>query len=165
MLPVPAITLRSSRRLLHWITILYAAAGLLVLYLPVPVLLRLVLLSAVVLDGAWRRREAGSMYGFGSLRVNALHQMQVREHGSEDWLDLELRAPCHLFPGLIIINGRWGHRKCRAILEPGMMDAEAWRSLRIWMKWRLPELLVRRPSVLTRFARILLARWRKLRGG
>ena len=161
MLPVPAIVLRPSRRLVLWVRLLYASVAIVCLSLPCPILARLALLAIVVLDAAWQHRRLRNIYGFTSLRVNREHQLQMQQRSDGAWLTLPVCAPCHLLPGLIILPLRHQRRVRRVLLEPGMMEREEWRCLRLWMKWRLPEQLPVQPGLWSRVRRVLTARRRQ----
>lgn len=160
MLALPAIVLRPSRRLLLWVQLLYGLVALVCLSLPWPALARLALAAVIVVDGWWQYRRLRQCYGFSGLRVNAEHQLQMQRHGEGSWLNLPLCAPCHLLPGLVILQLRQDGRIRRLVLEPAMMEREEWRRLRVWMKWRLPELLPPQASLWSR----LRALWSAVRG-
>lgn len=138
---LPAIALRPSRRLLRWVQLLYGLVALVCLSLPWPIAARLALTAVIVLDGWCQYRRLRHCYGFSGLRVNAEHQLQMQRRGEASWLTLPLCAPCHLLPGLVILQLRQDGRSRRLLLEPAMMESDDWRRLRVWMKWRLPELL------------------------
>lgn len=156
MMPAPLAeqALRPSRWLRSWILGIYGLGVLVSLHLPWPAPVRL-LLALLLAGDAWLRlRAVRQTYGVRALRITARHQLQLQlEDGV--WHELHLRAPCHVLPALIILHGDLKGRRRRYLLEPGMLPPEGWRPLKVWLTWRLPELLVAPPP----WWRRLLRRW------
>lgn len=143
MLPVPAFNLQPSKLLVYWVTAIHAAVAFVPLLLPWPALLRLILLLIIVVDGWFTLRRYKRVYGLLALRVTYDHQLQIQTRDQSEWQSVQLLSPCHLLPFIAILNVRRAEssRSENWLLLPGMMEREAWRRLRVWMKWRLPELL------------------------
>lgn len=143
-LPVPALAIRPSRWLPGLVLLLYGCAFFISLHLPWPAPARLLLAAVLLADGWWRWRLLRRAWGVCALRVTAAHQLQVLYRDGQ-WQDVQLRAPCHVLPGLAILRGQVDGRPVSWLLEPGMLPAGYWRVLRVWLLWRLPELLLTPP--------------------
>lgn len=143
MFPVPAFNLRPSRLLIYWVGAMHALVALVPLWLPWPGPLRLILLLIVAADAWFSLRRYRQVYGLVALRVTNDHQLQVQTKQQNEWQSVALLSPCYLLPFVAILKVRRAEasRSEHWLLLPGMMEREAWRRLRVWMKWRLPELL------------------------
>lgn len=149
MLPVPVIHLKPSSLLIAWITLLHGFVAFVPLFLPWPAPLRIALALIVLVDGWFVKRRFKRVYGLAAIRVNMDHELQMQVQTQENWQTLELRSPCFLLPFVAILHVKRENRRRaeRWLLLPGMMRVEDWRKLRVWMKWRLPELLPKHPGL------------------
>ena len=131
-----AVTLSRSRRGAVAIGAATAATLAVVALTPLPVALQSVLAMAVVagaLDGARRNFGARAVAG---LRVDRMRHVEI-DHARGGRSSGVLQAGCFVAPWLTIV--RWrpdGARFDRTLIVlPDMLEAEAFRRLRVLLRW------------------------------
>jgi len=135
------ITLRASRLLAACLIVLHAVVLVLTLVMPLlweSVLPRPALVLALTASLAYHlaqhalRRLPGSVTGLNLALDGAF---AIRRGG--DWLPAEVLGSSFVHPHLTVLSLRLEGRRfaTHVVLVPDALDAEAFRRLRVWLRW------------------------------
>jgi len=137
---VQRIPISPSVRLAAALCATHLAAAVLVWLAPIPVLGKAVFALALAASLVYFLARDAALHA-----ADAIVALEVKDGGEilfqtrgGDWVESELLGASYVSPRLTIIRlrprGRWRAR--RVILVPDNVDANDFRRLRIWLRWR-----------------------------
>jgi toxin CptA len=138
--PAHRVTVRSSALIAVAVSIAHLAAGVVLWVVPIPVMGKAVFTLAIAVSLIYFMARDAALHTAGSivaleLRDDGEIACQTRDGA---WLDCALLGSSYVSPGMTVVNlrprGRMGAR--RVILVPDNVDAEDFRRLRTWLRWR-----------------------------
>ena len=133
-----SISLKPSRTLAAILIVAHAASGILLALLPLPIWLKSVG-TIIILIAAWHyvRHYAllNTRTAVRELRMLPDAKLDIQ---CADWQSARLIGEQFIHPLLTIIRCRIEHRRrpIAIVILPDMIDAESFRALRVWLKWR-----------------------------
>jgi toxin CptA len=138
--PLHRISVRPSVLIAIAVSIVHVAAAAVLWVVPVPAVFKAAVTLAIAVSLIYFMARDAALHAARSvvaleLRDDGEIACQTRD-GS--WLGCELLGSSCVTPGMTVINlrlrGSVGYR--RVILVPDNMDAEDFRRLRTWLRWR-----------------------------
>ena len=138
--PAHRISVRPSVLIAVAVSMVHVGAAAVVWIVPVPVTIKAALTLAIAVSLIYFMARDAALHASRSIVA-----LELREDGGiacqtrdDAWLECELLGSSYVSPGMTVINLRargWlGYR--RVILVPDNVDAEDFRRLRTWLKWR-----------------------------
>ena len=138
--PAHRISVRPSVLIAIAVSIVHVAAAAVLWVVPVPVVVKAAVTLAIAVSLIYFMARDAGLHAARSIVA-----LELRDDGeiacqtrNGAWLDCELLGSSYASPGMTVINLRprgWaGYR--RVILVPDNMDAEDFRRLRTWLRWR-----------------------------
>jgi toxin CptA len=134
------ISVRPSVLIAVAVSIVHVAAAVLLWIVPVPVTVKAALTLAVAVSLIYFMARDAALHAARSIVA-----LELREDGgiacqtrNGAWLECVLLGSSYVSPGMTVVNlqarGWLGYR--RVILVPDNVDAEDFRRLRTWLRWR-----------------------------
>ena len=134
------IELKSSRILAAILTAAHAAAAVLVMLLAVPLVLKLTAIAALAASLAWTVRKNALLRSCGSvtgIEIASDDTLSVRRR-TGDWVPCAALGTTYVAGFVVILNVKEleGRRVQHAVVLPDSIDAEDFRRLRVWLRWK-----------------------------
>ena len=139
-MPAQRISVRPSVLIAVAVAILHVSAAAVVWLVPLPILGKAVFTLAIAVSLIYFMARDAALHASRSIVA-----LELREDGgiacqtrNGEWLECNLLGSSYVSPGMTVVNLRargWtGYR--RVILVPDNVDAEDFRRLRTWLRWR-----------------------------
>ena len=134
------ISVRPSALIAVAVSIVHVSAASVLWLVPIPVVGKAVFTVAIALSLVYFMGRDAALHAPRSIVALELGERGEIACQTRDgmWLDCELLGSSYVSPGMTIVNLRprgWGGYR-RIILVPDNVDAEDFRRLRAWLRWR-----------------------------
>lgn len=139
---LPLIELRPSRRLAHWMLLIHGTAAFAWLALPLSALLKAVgaaLITASLMAVMHRHVTGRHRHFIQALALVDRSHVQVRD-GENGWMLADVLGSSTVTPQLTVLNLQLAKTAQRRhlVLLPDSLAPEAYRQLRVWLRWGPP---------------------------
>lgn len=139
-MPAQRISVGPSALIAVAVSIVHVAAAAVLWFVPIPLLGKALFSLAIAISLVYFMARDAARHAPGSIVALELGEQgeiacQTR---SGAWLHCDLLGSSYVSPGMTVVNlrprGRGGYR--RVILVPDNVDANDFRRLRTWLRWR-----------------------------
>jgi hypothetical protein len=139
---LPLIELRPSRRLAQWMLLMHGTAAAVWLALPLSALLKTVgaaLITASLMAVMHRHVTGRHRHFIQALALVDRSHVQVRD-GESGWMMADVLGSSTVTPQLTVLNLQVAKAPQRrhVVLLPDSLAPEAYRQLRVWLRWGPP---------------------------
>ena len=134
------ITLRPSRILTAILVLAHGAAIAMVALAGMPFWLELIAIAALVASLVFDVRQTALLRAPDAvitLEIASDDKLSIQTRRSE-WIECEVLGSTYVTSFLTILNlkGTDSGRNTRAVILPDSLDAEDFRKLRVWLRWK-----------------------------
>ena len=134
------ITLRPSRILTAILVLAHGAAIAMVALAGMPFWLELIAIAALVASLVFDVRQTALLHAPDAvitLEIASDDKLSIQTRRSE-WIECEVLDSTYVTSFLTILNlkGIDSGRNTRAVILPDSLDAEDFRKLRVWLRWK-----------------------------